>query len=144
MGTNVLSHKDIQRNWIKVDVKGKTLGRVATEIATLIIGKGKVSYVPYLDCGDHVVVINAREVKVSGKKETQKVYFRHSGYPGGDKKETLAKLRQRRPEEIIRHAVWGMVPKTRLGRQMIKKLHVFPGSEHDFSTQLNEGAKDAS
>lgn len=144
MSTNSLPQKDIRRSWIKVDAKGKILGRLATEVATILIGKTKVNYVPYLDCGDNVVVVNAKEIKVTGKKESQKVYFRHSGYPSGVRKRTLSQLREQRPEEVIRHAVWGMVPKTKLGKKIIKKLHVFPGSDHDFQDKLKAGeTKDA-
>ncbi|MBI2021552.1 50S ribosomal protein L13 [Candidatus Daviesbacteria bacterium] len=136
MSTNVLSAKDIKRNWHLVDVKGKILGRVATEIATILSGKKKAQYVPYLDTGDFVVVTNAKDIKVTGRKMEQKKYVRHSGYPGGLKVETFSKLQVRRPEEIIRHAVKGMLPKNRLGVKMIKKLHVFAGSDHPFKKQL--------
>ena len=113
-----------------MDAKGKILGRLASQAAQLLMGKGKPNYVPYLDMGDHVVVINAKEVEVTGKKEKQKVYQRYSGYPGGLKEETLEHLRERRPEEIIRRAVKGMLPRGKLGRRMITKLYVYPGSEH--------------
>lgn len=139
MSTNALAKKDIKRQWHVVDAKGKVLGRLATQVATLIMGKNKQSYVPYLDTGDHVVVTNAKEVVVTGQKEKNKVYFRHSGYPGGDKRETLEKLRLRKPEQVITHAVTGMVPKTRLGREMLKKLHVFGSSTHPYAKQLKEG-----
>lgn len=138
MSTNALKASEIKRNWHLIDAKGKILGRLATEIATYLIGKKKVNYVPYLDCGDFVVVINAKDVKVTGKKESQKVYTRHSGYPGGLKQETLSKLRERKPEEIIIHAVKGMIPKTKLGRDMIAKLHVYGGSEHPYKNQLKK------
>lgn len=138
MSTNVLSAKDIKRGWHLIDAKDKILGRVATEIAKILMGKAKPNYVPYLDNGDNVVIVNAVKVKVTGKKEEAKVYFRHSGYPGGDKKETLAKLRLRRPESILTHAVGGMLPKNKLGRSMIKKLHVFAGSEHNFKDKFKE------
>ncbi len=136
MSTNSLSHKDIKRAWHLIDAKNQTLGRLSTQIARLLMGKNKPEFVTYLDNGDHVVVINAKDIKVTGKKETQKVYFRHSGYPGGARSETLAKLRIRKPEEIVIHAVSGMVPKTKLGKKMIKKLHVFASSNHDFKLQL--------
>lgn len=136
MSTNALSHKDIKRSWYQVDAKGKILGRVATEVATLLLGKNKPNYVPYLDTGDYVVVVNAKEVRVTGKKEQEKIYFRHSGYPGGDRRETLAELRARRPEEIVRHAVWGMVPKTKLGKKIIKKLYVYSGAEHPYRDRV--------
>lgn len=138
MNTNVLSAKDIKRDWHLVDAKGKILGRLATEIARKLTGKDKPSFVPYLDIGDYVVVTNATYVKVTGKKSEQKKYVRHSGYPGGLKVETFSKLKDRRPEQIIRHAVSGMLPKNRLGRKMIKKLHVFASSEHPFVGQVKE------
>lgn len=136
MSTNKVSAKEIKRAWHLLDAKTMVLGRLATEVATKLIGKNKPNFVPYLDMGDNVVVINAAKVKVTGKKESQKVYVRHSGYPGGLKVETLSDLRQRKPEEVIIHAVAGMVPKTKLGRQMIKKLHVFAGSTHPFKKEL--------
>lgn len=136
MSTNVLSAKDIRRNWHLVDAKDQILGRLAVQVAQKISGKSKTNFVPYLDNGDFVVVINAAKVKVTGNKADQKIYFRHSGYPGGDKKETFNKLLSRRPDEIIRHAVHGMLPKTKLGRVMIKKLHIFPGDKHSFEKQL--------
>lgn len=143
MGTNVLSVKAIKRDWHLLDAKNQPLGRLSTNTAKILMGKNKPDFVPYLDSGDYVVVINAAEVAVSGKKETQKKYYRHSGYPGGLKTESLADLRQRKPEEIIKHAVKGMIPKTKLGRQMLQKLHVFAGSEHPFKNQLRtENTKD--
>lgn len=110
-----------------IDASGKVLGRLATEVATLLMGKHKPNYLPYLDVGDYVIVTNASKVKVTGKKAQNKVYRRHSGYPGGLKQETFDKLLQRRPEYIIEHAVKGMLPHNKLGRQMIKKLKVFAG-----------------
>ncbi len=138
MSTNALSHKDIRRAWHLVDAKGKVLGRVASDVAQILTGKKKPSYVPYLDTGDHVVVVNAEKVKVTGKKETTKIYFRHSGYPSGDRQETLAVVRDTKPEKIIEHAIKGMLPKTKLGRMMIKKLHVYKGTNHPFKKQLKE------
>lgn len=127
MSTNVLSAKDIQRQKHTFDASGKILGRLATQVATLLMGKHKVHFVPYLDVGDYVVVTNASKVKVSGKKENQKVYIRHSGYPGGLKTETFDKLILRKPQYLIEHAVKGMLPHNKLGRQMIKKLTVYKG-----------------
>lgn len=140
MSTNSVSAKDIKREWHLIDAKNKILGRLSTDVAKLLTGKNKPSFVPYLDMGDNVVVINASKVKVTGKKETQKRYIRHSGYPGGFKEEKLEQLRERKPEEIITHAVKGMVPKTKLGRVMLKKLHVYPGSTHPFKKELKEEA----
>lgn len=127
---------DIQRKWHHIDVKGKTLGRVATEIALLLMGKNKAYFVRNLDCGDYVVITNAKDIKVSGKKEEQKTYYRHSGYPGGFKAETLKELRARKPEEIIMHAVKGMLPDNRLRAKMLKRLFVFAGAEHKYQDKL--------
>lgn len=136
MGTNVLSAKDIRRNWHLIDADGKILGRLATDVATKLMGKNKANFVPYLDTGDFVVVTNAALVKVTGKKMLQKKYVRHSGYPGGLKVETLSKLLQRKPQDVIKHAISGMLPKTKLGKTIIKKLHVFAGTEHPFVKQV--------
>jgi large subunit ribosomal protein L13 len=124
MSTNSLSAKDIKRETHTIDADGKILGRLATEVATFLMGKHKPNFVPYLDNGDFVTVTNASKIKVSGKKTTDKIYYRHSGYPGGLKAETFDKLLVRRPEAIIEHAVRGMLPKNRLGREMFKKLKV--------------------
>lgn len=141
MSTNALKASEIKRDWHLIDAKRKILGRLATEIATYLIGKKKVNYVPYLDCGDYVVVINAKDIKVTGKKESQKVYTRHSGYPGGLRQEVLSKLRERKPEEVITHAVKGMIPKTKLGRSMIAKLHVYGGSEHPYKKNFSRNGE---
>jgi large subunit ribosomal protein L13 len=140
MSTNALKASEIKRTWHLVDAKDQVLGRLATEVATKLTGKTKAAYVPYLDTGDYVVVTNAKDVKVTGKKMQQKKYVRHSGYPGGYKEESLERLINRRPEEVIRHAVKGMLPKTKLGDKMIKKLHIFAGSEHSFKKQLGENS----
>ncbi len=128
--------KQVERRWHLIDVKDQILGRSATKIARLLSGKDKVEYVPHLDLGDHVVVINAKEVAVTGKKERQKIYYRHSGYPGGLRAETLRELRERRPEEIIRRAVKGMLPKNKLQKPMLKRLHIFAGAEHSFKDKF--------
>ena len=127
---------EIERVWHLADVKGKILGRTATEIAKLLIGKGKPYFAKNLDCGDFVVVINAKEVDVSGKKETDKVYTRYSGYPGGLRKITVKELRQRKPEEIIRHAVSGMLPKNKLRASMLKRLYVYSGEENPYGDKF--------
>lgn len=136
MDTNKLSIKDIKRSWHLIDAKGKILGRLSTEVATFLMGKNKAQFVPYLDTGDFVVITNASKVKVTGKKLVQKVYTRHSGYPGGLKQESLEKLIVRQPVKVIEHAVKGMLPGNKLGRAMIKKLYVFEGSEHPFEKQI--------
>ena len=127
MSTNTLSAKDIQRETYTIDASGKILGRLATEVATILMGKKKPQFVPYLDTGDFVVVTNASKIKVTGKKSKDKIYTSHSGYPGGLKTETFDKMINRRPEYIIEHAIRGMLPHSRLGREMIKKLKVFSG-----------------
>lgn len=127
-----ISEKDIKRNWHLVDVKDEVLGRVSTKIANFLMGKSKPYFVRNLDCGDFVVVINSKQVKVTGKKETLKKYYRYSGYPGGLKAEALGDLRQRRPNEIIKHAVSGMLPQNRLKSKMLKRLLIFPGAEHTY------------
>jgi len=136
--TAVTKEKDITRNWHIIDVKGQILGRSATKIASLLMGKSKAYYVLNLDCGDHVVVTNAKEVKVTGKKETDKVYTRYSGYPGGLRKEALGDLRNRRPEQIIIHAVSGMLPKNKLHDRMLKRLYVFEGESHPYEEKLKK------
>lgn len=136
MSTASLSAKQIQRSWVLIDAKDQILGRLATSVAKILMGKKKSNFVPYLDMGDNVVIINSDKVKVTGKKALQKIYFRHSGYPGGDKRETLAKLRERKPQDIIIHAVSGMLPKNRLGKERIKRLHVFEGEKHSFKDKF--------
>lgn len=133
MPTNSLSVKEIKRERLVVDAKGKILGRLSTEIARSLSGKTKPNYVPYLDMGDYVTVVNAAQIKVSGNKEATKKYVRHSGFPGGYKEEILADLRKRQPEDIITHAVKGMLPKGRLGREMLKKLRVYAEKERKTS-----------
>lgn len=139
MSTNSLSAKDIKRNWHLIDANGKVLGRLATVVATILMGKDKSNYVSYLDTGDFVIITNAAKVKITGKKAEQKKYIHHSGYPGGYKEENFSRLIKRRPEEVIRHAVSGMLPKTKLGKKMIKKLHVYADNKHKFQNQLGEG-----
>ena len=127
---------EIKRSWHLVDVSGKNLGRTSTEIAKLLIGKSKPYFARNLDCGDYVVVINASDVAVSGKKETDKVYTRYSGYSGGLRKITLKEYRGSRPEEIIRHAVAGMLPKNKLRASMLTRLYISAGAEHKFEDKL--------
>lgn len=142
MSTNVVSIKDVKREWHQIDAEGKILGRLATEVATILMGKKKASFVPYLDTGDYVVVVNASKVKFSGKKLQNKKYVRHSGYPGGLKVETLDKVLVRKPEFVIQHAVLGMLPGNKLGDAMIKKLKVFAGPEHPFGKQIKKEVKE--
>lgn len=129
---------DIKRVWHLIDLKGKILGRVSSDIAQKLMGKGKPYFVRNLDCGDYVVVINAKEVAVTGKKEEKKVYYRYSGYPGGLRKDTLGDLRARKPQEIIRLAVKGMLPQNRLRDKMIARLKIFTGEEHTFKDKFKK------
>ena len=127
--------EDITSTWHVVDASGKMLGRLATEVANIIRGKHKPIFTPSVDCGDFVIVINAEKIEVSGKKELQKVYSRHSGFPGGFKQETLRDLRNRKPEAVIEKAVRGMIPHTRLGDHQFTKLKVYAGAEHPHVAQ---------
>lgn len=122
--------KDITRSWHLFDVKDRVLGRAATRIAHALMGKAKPYFVRHLDCGDNVVVVNAAHVAVTGKKETQKTYGRYSGYPGGLKTKALWQVRKEKPAEIIRHAVWGMLPKNKLRDRLITRLWVYPDANH--------------
>jgi large subunit ribosomal protein L13 len=124
-----------QRAWYVVDAADKVLGRLASRVARIITGKNKPEWTPYVDCGDHVVVINAAKVRVTGRKLEQKIYRRHTGYPGGLKEVALGKLLAEKPERVIRAAVQGMVPKGILGRKMVTKLKVYSGSDHPHTAQ---------
>jgi large subunit ribosomal protein L13 len=126
---------DIRREWYVVDAQGKILGRLASEIAKILRGKHKPIYVPHLDCGDYVIVVNAEKVRVTGKKLDQKFYYRHSGYPGGLKSINLRDQLQKHPTRVLEAAVRGMLPKNRLGRAMIKKLKVYAGDSHPHQAQ---------
>ncbi|HEX2098376.1 MAG TPA: 50S ribosomal protein L13 [Rubrobacteraceae bacterium] len=130
--------REAERKWILIDAEGQTLGRLATEIARLLRGKDKPQYTPHVDTGDFVVVVNAEKVVVTGKKAEQKVYYRHSGYPGGLKTTSYEEMLERKPTEILRRAVKGMMPKTRLGRQQLKKLKIYAGPEHPHEAQRPE------
>lgn len=127
---------DIKRSWHLFDVDGKILGRIASEIATVLMGKSKPYFVSNLDCGDYVVVINAEKIKVTGKKELQKKYSRYSGYPGGYREETLMDLRKRNPTDIIRFAVLGMLPQNKLQDRMLTRLYIFKGAEHTYADKF--------
>ena len=138
MKTYIPKEDEIEKRWYAVDVDGAVLGRVATRIARILRGKNKPLFTPHMDIGDYVIVLNAAKVVTTGRKELTKTYFRHSGYPGGARFETAEKLRQRKPEELIRHAVRGMLPKNRLGRRLLKKLHVYAGADHPHIAQKPE------
>ena len=134
--TKATKASDIKRFWHLVDVEGKILGRVSSDIAKLLMGKSKPYLVKNLDCGDYVVVVNASRVKVTGKKETDKKYYRHSGYPGGLRTETFKELKESKPEEIIRHAVKGMLPQNKLRDRMLTRLFVYKDKNHPYSDKL--------
>lgn len=138
MKTVSMRAEDVRHGWYLVDAEDKTLGRLATEIARRLRGKHKPEYTPHVDTGDYVVVINAGKVKVTGSKTTDKMYYRHSGYPGGIKSRSFAQMRDSHPERVIEKAVKGMLPRNPLGRAMLKKLKVYPGGEHPHSAQQPE------
>jgi len=136
--TYTVRESEIERRWFVVDATGETLGRLASRIARILEGKHKPSYQPNLDTGDHVIVLNASRIAVTSDKLESKLYIRHSGYPRGLKQETLGHLLERRPEEVIRRAVRGMLPRTKLGAQQLRKLKVYPGSDHPHQAQRPE------
>lgn len=138
MKTYVPKKTEIKKNWYLVDAEGKILGRLASKIAQVLSGKNKPIYTPHLDTGDFVVVINAKKVKVTGNKEKKKIYYHYSGYPGGMKEIVYEKLLEKKPALIIQKAVKGMLPKSKLGRKMFKKLKVYAGSEHRHQAQNPE------
>ncbi|MDP2953540.1 MAG: 50S ribosomal protein L13 [Chloroflexota bacterium] len=127
--------EDIERRWHVVDAEGKILGRLASGVAKILRGKHKPYYAPHLDTGDYVIVINAAKIRVTGKKLDDKIYYRHSGYPGGLRSTTLAEMLKKRPTRVIRLAVWGMLPHNRLGRAMMRKLKVYEGESHPHQAQ---------
>lgn len=143
MGTYRTKASDIERKWLVMDASGKTLGRLASEVASLLKGKHKPIYSPHLDVGDYVIVVNAAEIKVTGNKLTQKIYYRHSGYPGGLKSVTLGRMMETHPTRVIEHAVKGMLPHNRLGAAMFKKLKVYPGAEHPHQGQVKAIEKES-
>jgi len=135
MNTTFPSKNEIDRNWHVLDAKDQVLGRLASRAAMLLMGKSKAIYTPFLDTGDHVIVINADKVRLTGQKEAQKVYRHHTGYPGGLKEMPAAKLRAQRPVRMVELAIQGMLPKTKLGKQMYRKLKVYAGDKHPHDAQ---------
>jgi large subunit ribosomal protein L13 len=135
MKTYVATPADRERNWLLVDASGQTLGRLATQIADALRGKRKPTYTPHVDTGDFVIVVNAERITITGKKRASKRYYRHSGYPGGLKSRTFAEMLDRRPEQVIRLAVKGMLPRSRLARKQLTKLKVYAGPEHPHTAQ---------
>jgi large subunit ribosomal protein L13 len=129
---------DIKRKWYVVDADGKTLGRLATQIANVLRGKHKPTFTPHVDTGDHVIVVNAEKIHLTGDKVRQKTYYRHSGYPGGLKSETVKDVLARKPSAVVERAIKGMLPKTTLGKQMARKLNVYAGPTHPHQAQQPE------
>lgn len=138
MKTYQPTQKEVKRSWHLVDVKGEVLGRVATKIAYLLTGKGKANYSAHMDSGDFVVVVNAEKVTVTGKKETQKLYRSHSGYPGGFKETTFKKLNAEKPTEVIKHAVSGMLPDNRLKKDRLARLKIYAGEKHAYEDKFKK------
>ncbi|WIF95558.1 50S ribosomal protein L13 [Caminicella sporogenes] len=138
MKSYVAKPHEVERRWYVIDAEGKTLGRLATQVATILRGKHKPIYTPHVDTGDFVIIVNAEKVKLTGKKLDQKMFRWHTGYPGGLKERTYRDMLNNRPEKVIFHAVKGMLPKNRLGRKMIKKLKVYRGPEHNHQAQKPE------
>jgi len=144
MKTYSTKSSDLKPQWHVIDASGKTLGRLASEVAVLLMGKHKPIYAPNLNTGDFVVVINASKVRVTGKKAQQKIYYRHSGYPGGLKSTTFAKMMETHPTRVVEYAVKGMLPKNRLGRDMLRRLRVYPGDTHPHEAQVGKSEEGGS
>ncbi len=138
MKTFMQKKENVERKWFVVDAEGKTLGRLATQVANVLRGKHKPTYTPHVDCGDYVIIINAEKVKLTGSKLDKKLYYNHSGYPGGLRVRTAKEMIERYPEEMVERAVKGMLPNGSLGRQMYRKLFVYSGSEHEHQAQKPE------
>ena len=138
MKSFMASPSNIERKWYVVDAEGKTLGRLASEVAKVLRGKNKPTFTPHIDTGDYVIVVNAAKIAVTGKKLDQKIYYHHSDYVGGMKETTLREMLAKKPEKVIEFAIKGMLPKGPLGRQMITKLHVYAGPEHEQQAQKPE------
>ena len=139
--TYMAKASDVERKWYVIDAAGQTLGRLASEVAAILRGKHKPAFTPHVDMGDHVIIVNAEKIELTGKKLTDKIYYRHSGYPGGLKARTAFDMRTNHPEKMLELAIKGMLPKNKLGRQMFKKLHVYRGSEHPHQAQQPETYK---
>ena len=138
MKSFMASPATIERKWYVIDAQGQTLGRLSSEIAKILRGKNKPTFTPHIDTGDNVIVINAEKIKVTGKKMDQKIYYKHSDYPGGMRETTLKEMLEKKPTDVITLAVKGMLPKGPLGRTMIEKLHVYAGAEHPHAAQKPE------
>ena len=136
--TFMANAQNIERKWYVIDAEGKTLGRLASEVASILRGKHKPTYTPHVDTGDHVILLNASKIELSGNKINDKIYYRHTNHPGGLKQRTALEMRTNYPERMLELAIKGMLPKNTLGRQMFKKLHVYAGSEHPHQAQQPE------
>jgi len=141
MATISAKKNEVERTWYVVDAENKVLGRLATQVATILRGKHKPLFTPHVDTGDFVVVINAKKIHLTGNKLENKIYYRHSGYPGGIKATSAGELLEKKPETVIKHAVKGMLPKNKLGREQFKKLKVYPGKEHPHTSQMPQELK---
>lgn len=141
MTTFMANASNIERKWYVIDAKGKSLGRVASKAAVMLRGKHKATYTPHVDCGDNIIIINAKEVALTGNKLDQKIYYNHSGYTGGLRQRTAKEMRENYPVEMVERAVKGMLPKGRLGRQMYKKLFVYEGADHKHQAQKPENVE---
>lgn len=136
--TFMANAQNIERKWYVVDAEGKTLGRLASEVASILRGKHKPTFTPHVDTGDHVIILNAAKIQLTGNKLNDKIYYRHSGHPGGLKQRTANEMRTKYPQQMLEITIKGMLPKNSLGRQMFKKLHVYAGSEHPHQAQQPE------
>jgi large subunit ribosomal protein L13 len=139
--TYMTKKEEVKQNWKYLDANGQILGKLASEVATLLMGKHKPSYTPHINVGDKVVITNAEKIAVTGNKKTDKIYYRHTGFPGGIRQEKLGDLMDRKPAEVIRKAVRGMLPKNKLLKQRMKDLHIYAGSEHPHNGQVKKANK---
>lgn len=133
--TYMAKASEVNRKWYVIDAEGQTLGRLASEVASILRGKNKPTFTPNVDCGDHVILVNAEKIELTGKKLTDKIYYRHTNHPGGLKQRTAGEMRAKYPKQMLELAIKGMLPKNTLGRQMFKKLHVYAGAEHPHQAQ---------
>lgn len=138
MKTYMAKNGEVEQKWFVVDADGLVLGRLASRVASIVRGKTKPIFTPHVDTGDNVIILNADKVRLSGRKLDAKKYYRHSGYPGGIKEITARKLLEKKPEEVLRHAIWGMLPHNKLGRRLLKKVKIYTGEEHPHAAQKPE------
>jgi len=136
--TYIANPEEVEQKWLLVDANGQVLGRLASQVATILRGKHKPIFSPHMDVGDHVVIINADKIRVTGKKASTKRYYRHTGYPGGLRSDSFEQLMQKAPEQILKKAIWGMMPHNKLGKKMVKKLRVYAGEAHPHEAQKPE------